>query len=631
MNDYLSNLESLSFIDFKKTIQKESTKNLLSLREYVDDLYYNSDENILSDSKYDYLKDELEKRIPSQKLKIGATLREGDNKIELPVHMGSMNKIYPEDISDYTKWISKNKGGKYVISEKLDGVSCLLVYQNKSISLYTRGDGTYGSDISYLADVLKLPKFKEDVMIRGELILSKKDFDIHFSKTYKNARNLVSGIVNAKTLKKGAEYLQFIPYEIIGESLSLSHQFDILKKLGFKTANYIVTKDIEISTLQSTLVDWKSSSEFEIDGIIVQRDSLYERNTSGNPDYAFAFKMVMDDAIVETKVIEVEWNLSKRGQLKPRLKIKPVNVSGVTINYVTAFNAKYIYTHKIGPGTIIQVTRSGEVIPYIVAVVKGSKTAQMPDVEYKWNETGVDILQVGESEELCLKIITYFFQVMGVKFVNEATIRKLMDNGFNTLMRIIQAKPGDFSEIEGLGEKSGNRIIENIHTSLQQVTLPKLMSASGIFGFGLGETKFKALLVKFPTLLRDYVKEGDAIKERINQIDGFSDKTTDKIVDNLDLFLVFLKRVYPYIQFKKVQKVDVKRFEGMKIVFTGFRDATLQELIEKEGGEVKTSVSKQTTLVVASDPSETTGKVANAKKYGIQVLSKKEFIDMYKI
>jgi DNA ligase (NAD+) len=633
MDKVLEEIKKFSYIDFKTYIKSKSLKELVTLREYLDDLYYNSDTTILSDSKYDLLKDELIKKDPLQKVKVGAPLRDDDNRVKLPYWLGSMDKIYPDDASDYTKWILENRADKYFVSEKLDGVSCMIIYNKGKISLYTRGDGTYGADISYLEQYIKnIPSINEKIAIRGELIMSKDDFTTHFAKKYKNARNLVSGVVNSKKLSEAANYVQFIAYEIIEDMcVSISEQFERLEELGFKTAKHVLTSDISIPTLEGILIEWKNSSQFDVDGIIVQKDTEYYRNKSGNPNYAFAFKMVLDDAILETNVLGVEWNLSKRGQLKPRVKVTPVNISGVTINFATGFNAKFIEDNKVGPGTIIKVTRAGEVIPYIVEVVKGTY-ADMPRIGYSWNATRVDIIATDDKDagDVCIKLLTYFFQVLDIKYVNDATIKKLYDNGFNTLLKIVAAKKGAFSHIDGLGEKSGNRIIENIAEGLKNVTIVKLMTASGIFGFGIGEKKLKKLIIKKPDIFKLYYTYGEEYtKNEITQVEGFSDITASKISNNIPYFVMFYKAIKPYITLKQQQKRVQNRFKDMKIVFTGFRDNTLQELIESEGGSVTTSVSKKTTLIIASDPNETTGKVKKAKELGIKIYSKEQFANAY--
>ena len=104
--------------------------------------------------------------------------------------------------------------------------------------------------------------------------------------------------------------------------------------------------------------------EYEIDGVIVSDDKIYNR-TQQNPEHAFAFKMVLSEQMAEAKVVDIIWNASKDGYLKPRVRIEPVKIGGVTIEYTTGFNANYIETNRIGIGAVIQLIRSGDVIPYI--------------------------------------------------------------------------------------------------------------------------------------------------------------------------------------------------------------------------------------------------------------------------
>ena len=108
---------------------------------------------------------------------------------------------------------------KYIIEDKLDGVSCLMTSRDGVIKLYTRGDGIVGADISYLADYfITIPKnLSEDISVRGELIMNKKLFDKKYSKKYSNPRNLVAGMTGAKTIKKGIRDIQFIAYEMIDD------------------------------------------------------------------------------------------------------------------------------------------------------------------------------------------------------------------------------------------------------------------------------------------------------------------------------------------------------------------------------------------------------------------------------
>lgn len=633
ITELMTRLREMSFSEFKQFIEDQDRDTLKDLKDTMDDLYYNTGEDTVQDYKYDYLKDYLV-RVYKEKVKVGAEIRKGENRVQLPYWLGSMDKVYPEDKDVFKKWLSRNPAGSFVVSEKLDGVSCLIHVTDGQIKLYTRGDGTIGADISYLEDYIKgIPKAikdEEGLAIRGELIMTKKDFEKYYQKTYKNARNLVSGIVNSKSLREGAKHTGFVAYEIVDSGLNppIEEQLERLKSLRFKTAKYQIYDEIDTEILQNALISMKKDSEYEIDGIIVQANAPYIRVSSGNPDYAFAFKMILDDAIVETTVEDVEWKISKRGLLKPRLRLVPVNTAGVTITYATAFNAKYVWDNKLGPGSIVRVTRSGDVIPYIVEVVQGSDEPAMPEeISWEWNETHVDIIAQGDNTDMCIQLVNNFFTVFDIKFINENSVRRLFEGGLDTLMKIVSATPAEMGRI--LGDKTAARIYANMHTALQEIKLHKLMAASGLFQIGIGEKKLNKILVYFPTIFSTYVRQGpQEVYDKLVTMEGFSDKSAEKVVEGIPAFLIFYKAIKPYIAYKKVV-VTQKRFKDMKIVMTGFRDKGMQDTIENEGGQVSTSVSKNTTLVVAANPNESSSKLVKARELGIPILSREEFSKKY--
>jgi hypothetical protein len=180
---------------------------------------------------------------------------------------------------------------------------------------------------------------------------------------------LVAGIVNRNSVdKEKVADLHFVAYEVIQPTLKPSLQMEKLVESGFETVLHRVEPDISNEMLSELLIDWRMNYVYEIDGVIVSDDKVYPRKASGNPDHSFAFKMVLSDQIAEAKVVNVLWTPSKDGYLKPRVQIEPVHLGGVTITYATGFNGAFIQENKIGVGAVIQIIRSGDVIPYIRGV-----------------------------------------------------------------------------------------------------------------------------------------------------------------------------------------------------------------------------------------------------------------------
>lgn len=632
MEKIVKKISGLDNKQIEKYIESLDISTVNDIKDYLDDVYYNSGEFALSDEKYDIIKDYL--LLKGDRVGIGAKLREGDNKVELPLWLGSMDKVKPSDTSTLIKWVSKypptKKLDNYLITEKLDGVSGLLRIQNgKYISLYTRGDGETGSDITYLIPHLKsLPKNPTGTFyIRGELIIKRDIFEENYSLDYANARNMVSGLVNAKTLRKGVKDVDFVCYEIIELDSHFQKKpedtLTFLEKIGFIIPMNRLVETIDVDILSETMIEFKENSIYEIDGIIVQYNREYTRNTSGNPDYAFAFKINLTENQKETVVKNVSWNVSKSGMLKPRVEIDPVKLSGVNITFTTGFNGKYIKDNNIGPGAIINITRSGDVIPFIVGVVKPAKKPQMPDIDYYWNDSGVDIYAKDAGPMLCIKVISHFMTTMGIKQVAISTIAKMYTNGFDNLYKILTATPDELSELEGIKEKSANRIYNNIHEKLENVPLYRLMAASGIFGIGVGTKKLKELIANVPNLLEMYLKKSKKeIVEKINSVEGFSDITTEKIYYGIPFFIKFLQKYKDIITIKKIEmnkSTDILDLSGKKYVFSGFRDKKLEEELENMGANITSSVSKNTTGVIVKNLSENTGKVKKANQLGIPV------------
>lgn len=633
----MEKLTSLENRELKKYLKTESIEVLKKLKIELDDVYYNTGESVIEDDKYDLLKETLKQRDETYVYSVGSKLREGENRVEIPYWLGSLDKITPEEPEVLERWKKSNSSDEYVVLEKLDGVSCLLVCEEDKISLYTRGDGIIGADISYLLPYFnRIPKKLENISIRGELIIKKSNFE-KYKTSYKNPRNMVAGIIGAKTSRKGLEDIDFITYEIVGNETmpDPSKQLKYLKKLGFSVAKYTVINSINIEILSKLLIQLKEESEYEIDGIVIVANEKYDRNTSGNPDYMFAFKMLLGDLIRETVVKNIEWNVSKWGQLKPVVILEPVELSGVTITRATAYHGKYIEDNKLGPGAIVKITRSKDVIPYIVDVVSQADKAQMP-IDYRWDKNHVNIM-IGKKEKknqqraMCIKLISNFFAKLGIKYVSESTVSKMYNNGLDNVFKILGASKERLLQVPEFHEKSVERIYTNIH-NLKNVKLAKILGASGIFGFGIGIKRMESLLLDIPDLFVIYKnKSRDELIEMIIGVEGFSDIMAIHIVDNISYADLLIKKISEYITFEEDKRVS-NDMTGNKYVMTGFRDIKLEEDISQRGGKVTSSVSKNTTaLIVDKKNDKLTGKLSKANELGVPIYTREEFIKLYLI
>ena len=641
--------------------------------------HYEMGTPVIPDSLYDYLRyTVLPERAPKSPIlqedlggQVGLEVTK--DRVRLPYWMGSMSKIKP-GTGELEKWKAKYQG-PYFISGKLDGISALLVVTDKDARLYSRGNGVIGTDLTPMLEPLGLmPSIhkiqhkltRSTLAVRGELVMKKATFQDKYSQDYANARNLVAGTMNAK--HPNAEVvsdIDLVLYEMIEPNEKVSVQFRILNQFGLHTPLHTLKADISDEILSQVLLQFRERSPYEIDGIVVVDDQKHPRNQSGNPKYAFAFKMILAEQHAETTVLQVEWNASKDGVLKPRIKVEPVRLSGATIRYVTGFNGKFIQDNRIGPGAVIKVIRSGDVIPHIMGVVHPAAQPQMPDEDYSWSPTGVEVILAHKSDDPAVRLqqIVNFFHKVDAKNVSKGILSKLFAEGADTIPKILDLSVADLESKEGIKHTLAEKIYHSMHQAVRGADLLTLMVASNRLGRGLGGKKLKLLLVKYPDILHTHPEEDDEWVKEIITINGFSDKTAQLFVDHFPFFMEFLQTLAPYIdpaillpqaaapvslpppsppkspkaakagESASARKKTAKKATGVAaaavapqtsgaaragkmaghtVVMTQYRDKGLQDWIQKEGGEVDDNISRKTTIVIAKDLSKKTGKLAKA-------------------
>ena len=616
---------------------------ILEIIKYANKEYHNNI-SIITDEIYDLLIDiikDLEPEHPIFKM-IGSTVI--NKKVKLPFFMGSMDKIKSGDINLLNKWINNNSKS-YVYSDKLDGVSALLINNNNNkLSLYTRGDGIIGSDISNL--IKYIPNLQniilsENMCVRGELIISIKNFK-KYQKNMANARNMVSGIINSKKINIDIiKDLEFVVYELVNPwIINQLEQWKILEEHNFKVVYYNKINNLTIESLSKQLIDRKNNSEYEIDGIIISSNTLpTNRYTYDNPSYAFAYK---DNKLLETanvEVLNVEWTISKDGYLKPKLNCKPTKLGGVIISNITAFNAKYIKDNILGPGAIVKIIRSGDVIPHILEIIKiaDSGYPQLPDnIDYEWTDSNVDIVVKHNTYEQKIKELTFFFKKLDIKNIDEKIVEKLINANINTIKKIIEIKLTDLNNIEGFKDRMINKVYTNIIDKIKNISLLDLAIASNYFGHGIGKKKLEKIMNIYPNIIELYYQNN--IIDKIINIEGFDIKTATQFVNNLSKFVKLYDSLKDNIKKQlinnmKIKKIDSMLFQNMIIVFTGFRDNELEDFIIDNGGKINSSISSKTSLIISTEEAinkNTNIKILKAKELNILIISKEDFIKKYK-
>jgi DNA ligase (NAD+) len=645
-------------------------KDLVNIIEVANQQYFDEGESFLSDNTFDVLIDILKQRSPNNPLlkKIGADVHEGAEKVLLPYPMKSLDKVKPHT-RQLINWLEKFNG-PYFISEKLDGLSGLFIIKYEKgnnqlkTQLFKRGDGTRGQEVTHLMNYIKtipygngkvnklsdLNKFTQKylktngiIVIRGEFIMDIKTFHSKYEKDYPKCRALIAGVTNSKTVPQNiAADVRFVGYQLIKpDAFKMSDQFEFIKD-NFYVAQFERVTKLNEDILQPMLLRFKTNSEYEIDGIVLTDDTkFYPTPKDSNPKHSVAFKMLLDEQIKTTKVINVEYNVSKHGVLKPRVEFEQVFIGGNKISFATGFHGKFIKENNIGPGAEIQLVLSGDVIPYIYKVNKGIGKGkwQKPTVDFIWSDSGIELMVKNKNDNagVRLKILINFFKSLEVDGLGPAIIEKLYNANYDDINKIIALTPDKIAMMEGFQLKSANKIYDAIHKVIDKpIELSLLMSASNVFESGFGVRKLKPVILTYPNILSDVSKysESDMI-QRIIKVEGYSQKTASQLVKHLPAFNKWLKTHSSLIYSvdKKETSVSTKNNGKMKdqfVIFTGVRDTELESKIVKEGGTIVNSVTSNTTLLITKDVSSSSSKIKKAKELGITIISLNDFIEQFK-
>jgi NAD-dependent DNA ligase len=464
--------------------------------------------------------------------------------------------------------------------------------------------------------------------------MSNEIFDSKYKDKFSNSRNLISGIINTKIINEIINDIDFVSYELIEPIMKPQAQLNKLLELNYKIVEFSLFDSINNEILTSYLSNLKNNYKYKIDGIIITNNHIYER-TSGNPEHSFAFKMITDNQIAEATVLDVLWTPSKNGYLKPRIQIKPVLIDNVSIQYLNGFNAYYIEQNKINTGSVLEVVRSGDVIPHILNVVTFSSNGKMPDIPYKWSSSKIDIIiEDMENETLKIKQLTLFFKTLEVEDLSEKNVKKIMDSGNNTIEKIIKMKLTDFLSIKGFQDRMANKIYNGIHEKLNNATIEQLMVGSNIFNRGTSIHKINLIFEVYPDLLEDNIDPQEKII-KITRIKGMSLNSATQFIEKLPLFLDFLNKILNETQLKKILSFKKKEIVSTHILYkkvivvTGFRNQELIEKIENVGGIISNNITNKTFLLIAKNSNIINTKMREAKKINIPILSIEEFLQQY--
>lgn len=654
---------------------KNRIKKLTEEINYHNKLYYTDDNPEIEDYQYDKLFRELEnlerdfpqfKDKDSPTNKVGGAVLEKFEKFEHPIAMYSLSNVMNEEeffeFDNRMKREINSKDIKYTVENKFDGLALELIYQNgKLIVASTRGDGQVGENVTnnvkVMNNVPKNIKEKNKLIIRGEALITKKDFEALNREReeleevpFANPRNAASGgLRQLDSSESKKRRLKFFAYQIANyKDFNLTNEYkamEFLSDLGFTVEGVHPNIDYkEVLKIYNEIQLNRNKMNYEIDGLVIKVDDIKSQEKLGflsrAPRFAVAFKFKPEEK--ETLLNNIEVQVGRTGALTPVAKLKPVQVGGVIVSNVTLHNPNEIKSKDIRIGDTVVVIRSGDVIPKIVRVnfdkrPKESKEFVFPNkCPVCGGDTAItegDVIVRCINEECPSKItkyIEYFVSkaAMNIDGIGKEWIATFTKSGLvKNPADIYKIKKTDLYKFERMGEKLADNMLNSIKES-KKTTLKRFIYSLGMRQ--VGETTAD-LLAKYFTSIENFKK---ATIEDLENIEGIGEISAKSIYDFLnndkskkiidDLLAVGVEPIF------EKMAITESKLTGKNVVITGsiegFTRTSAKETAERLGATVQSSVSKTTDILIVGEKAGS--KLKKAEELGIEIMPADDFIKL---
>ena len=664
--------------DKKKALER--LKELAKLIKKNNILYHKLDKPIITDNQFDnYIKENnyLEKKYPHLILKespnnlIGNVLINKFKKIKHKTRMLSLSNAFKEeDVKDFIERIRKflNLNSKtnfnFICEPKIDGLSLNLFYKKgKLFTASTRGDGIVGEDVT--ANILNVTGIQkilndhsppEEIEIRGEIFLNKKDFidlnsKLDESDHFANPRNAAAGSLrqldsNITNQRK----LRFIAHGLGYSSLNykfINDYYNDLKKWNIPVNKYL---NINVSIKKMMLYykdieEKRSSIQYDIDGIVYKINDYNLQRRLGfvgkNPRWAIALKFSAEKT--STKILNIENQVGRTGAITPVARLESVNIGGVLVANATLHNFDEIQKKDIRIGDIVEIQRAGDVIPQVIKVVRKKTNRNKPIIPPKICPICKgNILK--ENDEVVLRCINIYkceAQILGqlVHFVSkksmnidgfgEKQIKQFYNlnyiNNFNDIFDIENHKD-TIIKLDGWGNQSYENLILSINKS-KKIDLEKFIFSLGVRF--VGETTSRLLAKEFLNI-KNLIKNSKNA-EILALIDGLGPKAINSISEyfsnsnNLSILFKLINTL-KINNFKKPYSNNF--FSNKNLVFTGTLTQLSREeakhLAREKGAKIASNISSTTDFLIVGD--KPGSKIKKAESFKIKILNEKDWI-----
>ncbi len=645
--------------------QVERMKVLIDELNHAAKVYYQGQDEIMSNYEYDKKYDELLEleKITGITMSVSPTIHVGYETLsELPKeqHISPMLSLEKtKEVPELVSWLGEHEG---MLSLKLDGLSIILTYEGGQLTkALTRGNGEIGEVITNNARTfINIPhriSCEDTLVVRGEALILYSDFyelnhtskEIH--ETYKNPRNLCSGSVRQLNNEITARRrVRFYAYNII----SAPEQNDFTKKeqgirwlksLGFDVAPYHMVNADTLADAVSVFSEEVTHSDIPSDGLVLTyNDVAYSRSlgrTAKYPKDSMAFKW--QDELAETVLREVEWSASRTGLINPVAIFDPVELEGTTVSRASVHNLSILRQLELGIGDHLMVYKANMIIPQIYENLTKSGNCPVPEHCPVCGEKTEEITENGSTvlqcpNRLCyakkIKSFSHFVSrdAMNIDGLSEATLEKMVNMGalhHVTDLFELEKYRDDFIELDGFGEKSFDNLIHSIEEA-KHVNIANFIYSLGIKGIGLSTAKL--ITGKFNMDVKEYL---NITKEELMTVDGVGEVLAESFTEYFaqSVNQEQITKLCNILDIQYPQKSGDLPLEGKVFVITGSlttfsNRSECKEQIENAGGKVTGTVSKNTDYLVNNDIESTSSKNKKAKELGVPIITEQELLAM---
>lgn len=646
----------------------ERIKELTDLLNKASKAYYQDGNEIMSNFEYDKLYDELvalEKETGivlanSPTINVGYEVLSELPKEKHDSPMLSLDKT--KEVSALADFLNGHEG---VISWKLDGLTVVLTYKDgKLFKAVTRGNGEVGEVITNNAKVFKnIPlsiPYKSELVIRGEAVIKYSDFENineeieDVSAKYKNPRNLCSGSVrqlnNQITAERNVNFFAFALIKADGVEFenSVLKQMKWLSEQGFEVVEHYLVNSENIEKKVEYFSEAIKINDFPSDGLVLVFDDIEYGLSLGRtakfPRNGIAFKW--KDETAKTTLKEIFWSASRTGLINPVAIFEPVELEGTTVTRASIHNVSICEGLELGIGDEIEVFKANMIIPQIASNITKSGFKSVPEKCPVCGENTVIKEDNGFKFLYCvnkgcpakeIKKYTHFVgrNAMNIDGMSEETLEKFVDSGYIKEFADIYKLNRYEDEIvntKGFGRKSFDNFINAIDNS-RETECYRIIFGLGIAG--IGQTNAKMLCNAFDNDLNKLI---NANKEELMNVEGVGEVIADAFINYFkdEKNLLEYNNLLNELKIKKEEVGETKVNEnviGKTFVITGsvnhFANRNeLKDLIEKMGGKVTGSVTKNTDYLINNDSMSSSSKNKKAKELSVSIITEEEFLKL---